>query len=114
MIVYNPLKHELVLTQLYLDLRSDPAEFDNLFMKSLQSLTGLLNWASGDLRLAFEVDERGIWIATWLVPAGAGAYFGVWVRKDKRQNKAMLKFVNDTLDAGLENVKVIVAYTRQE
>jgi hypothetical protein len=114
MIAYEKDKHELMLVNLYVqELLPKPVEFANLFHTSLRSLTGLLHWAANTVKMAFDFDAQGIWIATWVEPSMSGAYWGLWVREDKRKSKAMLAFVNQSLDLCLKMYPVLMAPTKQ-
>lgn len=111
---YDRDKHEMLLVNLYVqELLPRPVEFSNLFHTSLRSLTGLLHWAANTVKIAFEFDDRGIWIATWIEPSMSGAYWGLWVREDKRKSKAMFAFVNQSLDLCLKAYPVLMAPTKQ-
>jgi len=113
MIEYDREKHEMLILKWYLDLNSKPPEFANLFAKPLRNLTEILFWSSRTVKLFFEVDIAGIWCASWLEPCMSGAYWGVWVREDKRKSKAMLAHVNQSLDLALEHFPVLMAPTKQ-
>lgn len=113
MIEYDPDLHETLLVHWYYSsLVAEPEEFANLFAKPLRNLTEILHWAKHSVKLIFESDGT-IWIAAWILPEMSGAWFGLWVRKDKRQTRAMLAFVDECLDAALERFPVLMALTKQ-
>ena len=113
MIEYDRERHEMLILKWYLDLNSKPQEFSNLFAKPLRNLTEILFWSARTVKLYFEIDVAGIWIATWFVPDLSGAFWGIWVREDKRQTKAMLAHVNESLELGLAHFPVLMANTKQ-
>jgi hypothetical protein len=113
MIEYDRERHEMLILKWYLDLNSKPLEFANLFAKPLRNLTEILFWSARTVELYFEIDVSGIWIATWFVPDLSGAFWGIWVREDKRQTKAMLAHVNESLELGLAHFPVLMANTKQ-
>jgi len=113
-IEYDRDKHEMLVVNWYVqELAAKPAEFANLFAKPLRNLTEILFWSARTVKLYFELDIRGIWIASWVEPCMSGAYWGVWVREDKRKSKAMLAHVNQSLDFALTHFPVLMAPTKQ-
>lgn len=114
MITYDREKHELLVVNWYIqELAAKPDEFANLFAKPLRNLTEILYWCSRTVKLFFEIDAAGLWIASWVEPVMSGAYWGVWVRADKRHSKAMLSHVNESLDLALQHFPVLMAPTKQ-
>jgi hypothetical protein len=113
LIEYDREKHEMLILKWYLDLNSNPTEFAKLLAKPLRNLTEILFWCARTVKLYFEIDVSGIWIATWFAPDLSGAFWGVWVREDKRHSKAMLAHVNESLELGLANFPVLMANTKQ-
>ena len=113
MLRYERDKHELLLLQWFLTLRSDPTEFENLFAEPLRNLTTILNWAERNVEIMFEMDTAGISMAAWVEPFISGAFFGAWCRKDRRGAKSHLKFMTEAYDAALETFPVLIGVTKQ-
>lgn len=114
MIEYDRDKHEMLVVNWYVqELAGKPDEFANLFAKPLRNLTEILFWSARTVKLYFEIDVAGIWCASWIEPCMSGAYWGVWVREDKRKSKAMLAHVNQSLDLALRHFPVLMAPTKQ-
>lgn len=112
MIEYRPT-HEMILVNWYLELLQDQREFQNLFTAPLRNLTEILFWAKHTVKLYYEADDRGAWMAVWYEPVMSGAYWGCWVRKDKRHSPRMLRNVEQSLDEGLRIFPVLMAPTKQ-
>jgi len=114
MLIYDPDRHETLVVDWFLrQLRGHPEELENLFASPLRSLTEILGWAKHTVKIMFEMDNGGIWIASWVEPVLSGAYYGLWVRQDKRQTKGMLKHVDEVLDYSLTQFPVLMAITKQ-
>jgi hypothetical protein len=113
-LTYERERHELIVVNWYIqELAAKPVEFANLFAKPLRNLTEILYWCSRTVKLFFELDTSGIWIASWVEPTMNGAYWSLWVREDKRQGKGMLAHVNQSLDLALVHFQVLMAVSKQ-
>jgi hypothetical protein len=114
-IVYDPTQHEIILTDWYLrQLLSEPEEFQQLFAKPLRSLTEILNWAKNTVKVIFELDALGVTRAAWYAPDLSGAWFGCWMRKDKRGEVGAVVFIRNAYRYGLEFFPVLISLTKQE
>lgn len=113
MTIYDPVRHEALLTAWYFELRSDPAEFANLFNESLRNLTELLWWAKHTVKLVFVADNAGLWGTAWVEPVLSGAFFGTWIRKDRRALPSAYAFVRHAQLAALETFPVLLGITKQ-
>jgi hypothetical protein len=114
-IEYDPAKHEMLVADWWFRrLANDPVERNRLFHSSLHSLTKILWWAAHDVKLAFEMDSDGIWIAAWLSPYMSGAEAGAWIRADRRRTIGAFRFIRKFYDAALEHFPVIVGITKQK
>ena len=114
MIDYDKEKHEdLLIAWYYAQLRAEPEEFAKLFMKPLRSLTALLNWAAHTVHLMLSVDERGIWGAAWVDPFLSGAYFGTWMRKDRRGTIGAYALVRHAQRDALKVFPILIGVTKQ-
>lgn len=113
MIAYDALKHEMLILQWHLNLKTDPEEYDKLFADSTHTLTSLLRWASNTVMLAFEMDKDGVWAACWVEPCLNAAWFGSWIRRDKRHTKSALKFINEAYARVLDKFPTILGLTSQ-
>ena len=113
MIAYDSTKHEMLLLKWYLDLSARPAEFEKLFAQPLRSLTELLKWAQGNVTLGFELDSQGIWVAAWYEPVMSGAFFGAWLREDRRGSFAAWRFIDRAYRVAFEHFPVLIGITQQ-
>lgn len=50
--------------------------------------------------LLYVADDQGIWFAAWFEPKMTGAFYGLWIRKDKRHNLDSQQLVLDSLAHG--------------
>lgn len=113
MILYEALKHEMLLLDWHLKLKADPEEYDKIFADQNHTLTNLLNYASSSVILGFEMDKGGIWAACWLEPCLNSAWFSSWIRKEKRHTKSALKFINQAYARVLDKFPTILGLTSQ-
>jgi hypothetical protein len=113
MILYERERHEMLALKFYLDISADREEFENLLAKPMRSLTPFLNWVANSVKLAFELDEAGIWAAAWLEPYGDGAFFGAWIRPKMRGTIQAWVFINRAYRLAFEHFPVIVGLTRR-
>lgn len=113
MIIYESLKHEMLLLDWHLKLKVEPEEYDKIFADQTHTLTDLLGWASTKVILAFEMDKEGVWAACWVEPCLNAAYFGSWIRKSKRHTKSALKFINEAYARVLDKFPTILGLTSQ-
>lgn len=113
MIAYDALKHEMLILQWHLNLKTDPEEYDKLFADSTHTLTSLLHWATSTVMLAFEMDKDGVWAACWVEPCLNAVWFGSWIRRDKRHTKSALKFINEAYARVLDKFPTILGLTSQ-
>jgi hypothetical protein len=111
--LYDPAKDELLVLYWFLNLRSDPVEFENLFCEPLRNLTTILSWTKNSVSLMIDVDDDGIRFAAWCSPYLSGAEFGCWLRKDSRRTKAALRFISEALDRALSQYPTLMGLTRQ-
>ena len=112
---FNAETDSVYLQKWYVDLASDPVEFENLFTKPLRNLAGLAAWMVGDIKFFFESDKKGIWFAAWITPMFTdGAEVGAWIRKDKRGSRAALAAIDEFYDGiVLAAVPCLIGLTRQ-
>lgn len=97
--VFNADTDSVLLTKWYLDLVSDPVEFENLMCKPLRNLAKIAVWVTHTVKLFFEADAQGMWFCAWVVPyMTGGAEGGTWIRKDRRNSKAALKAIDHFYD----------------
>lgn len=111
--LYDRDRDESLIVGWYFSLKSDPVEFSNLFMKPLRNLTHLLLWAERDVKVMFEEDEDGIWACSWAEPYGSDAFFGSWIRKDKRGTFAAVAFIRRCFRLCFEHFHAIIGITKQ-
>lgn len=114
MTLYDRDRHEMFVLKWWTDLNANPAELENLFAKPLRNLTTILNWAASTVKVMFETDWDGIWAAAWVEPYMSGAFFGAWIRPDKRHTKAALQFINQAYDTALGYFPVLIGLTKQK
>lgn len=111
--VYEPLKHEMLVLQWHLNLKTEPEEYDKIFADQNHTLTNLLSYVSSSVILGFEMDKGGIWAACWVEPCLNAAWFSSWIRKDKRHTKSALKFINEAYARVLDKFPTIMGLTSQ-
>ena len=111
--IYERDRDESLIVAWYFSLKSDPVEFSNLFMKPLRNLTHLLLWAERDVKVMFEEDADGIWACSWAEPYGSDAFFGSWIRKDKRGTFAAVAFIRRCYRLCFEHFNAIIGITKQ-
>ncbi len=61
--------------------------------------------------LVYVADDTGIWFAAWFEPKMCGAFYGLWIRSDKRHNHISQQLVLDSMSYGLERYRVLVLAT---
>lgn len=64
--------------------------------------------------LVYAADDTGVWFASWM-DAGAmsGAFYGLWIREDRRHAADALPLVIESIHLGLERFPVLIAVTQQ-
>jgi hypothetical protein len=112
---YNPKNpaHEMIALQWFLLLKGKPQEFADLFARDLQSLTRFLYWMANNVALGWECDERGAWACAWVEPMLTGAFFGGWIREDKRGTVGAVMFIRKAYRQAFEKFPVIIGITKQ-
>lgn len=111
MIEYLP-EHEPLVVAWYYELQRDPREFEQLFMAPLRSLTELLHWAKHQVKFIFASDGT-IWAAGWFEPIGSSAFYGCWIRKDRRGTPSSYAFVRRCHREGLQRFEELIGITCQ-
>lgn len=92
---------------------------------SLQKLAGQSVYAVGafmrlfagpDVRIFYLEDDKGWWIASWMVPFMGGINWGFWIREDRRHTprRDALDFLMQTQALGFAAVPVLLTCTKQE
>lgn len=114
MTIYDPAKHEMLVLKLYLDLAADPVEFKNLFSEPFRNLTTMLHYIKHEVKMAFEVDQNGIWAAAWMEPSNSGAFFGFWIRKEYRASFKVYAFLSRAFDYAFQHVPILIGITKQK
>ena len=113
MILYQRERHEHLLVAFYFELKRDPVELADLFMQPLQNLTNFLWWAEHTVKFMFAKDAQGIWAAAWVEPIMSGAFFGTWIRKEKRKGVGQYAFVNHCINVSLDTFPILIALTQR-
>lgn len=64
--------------------------------------------------LVYMTDEGGIWFAAWFEPKLSGAFYGLWVRADKRHSRDALAAILDSIEYGLSHFRVLIMASLHE
>jgi hypothetical protein len=84
------------------------------FASDMRYLSNFLQFFRGRVTLGYSADERGIWFALWVEPMMSGAYWGVWIRKDKRHTVSAFKALAFGIDEALKYFTCIIGICKQE
>lgn len=110
---YEWTRDEYLLVDWYNALVSSGEHYQT-FSPELRYLSEFLNFFKPPRILVYSADKGGIFYAFWLEPAMSGAYFGVWIRKDKRTRPSSLELLKRSFNASFEGCTVLIAVTKQE
>jgi hypothetical protein len=64
--------------------------------------------------LGYACDEKGIFFACWLEPLLSGAFFGMWIREDKRQASTSLKLAIEAYGEAFKVYTVLMGLCKQD
>lgn len=112
--IYTPGVSEDLLLLDWWVLLGRTRELETVFSAFTTALGGFMRCWAPPAILIYEVDEQGIWAACWLDPIHSGAFYGLWIRADKRRTKSGLKFVVESLEYALTRAPVLISLTRDE
>lgn len=112
--IYSPGVDEDLLLLNWWTVLGSTRELETVFSSFTTALGGFMRcWAPPTI-LMYEADEAGIWGACWLDPIHSGAFYGLWIRPDKRRTKTGLKFALESLEYALTRAPVLISLTRDE
>ncbi len=74
----------------------------------MKHLSNFLMYFRTKVTLAYSADNDGIWFASWVEPIMSGAFFGAWIRKDKRQSPTALKLLTQVYDEAFKVFVVLI------
>ena len=110
--LYNWEREEFLLVEWYNQLVTSGDHFIT-FSSDMRHLSTFLTTFKNQA-LVYAVDNLGMWFACWFEPIMSGAYFGTWVRKDKRHGTAWYGRFKAAIDAAFQRLTVLIALTKQE
>jgi|SRR5581483_3193661 len=111
--VYNWEIDEFLLVDWYNNLIMSGDHFKT-FYRDLRHLSTFLDFFKPPRTLAIAVDDKGIWFAYWIDSMMSGAFFGLWVREDKRQAPSMLKCFREAINGSFLFASVLISITKQD
>ena len=113
-ILYQPSReHDLVVSAWWARLVAGP-DAERTFTPSVtDTLSAFLGFFQQPKHLVFKLDTVGIWFAAWLEPVMSGAYFGLWIREDRRHSKLALVAFEESLSIAFTIFPVLIGVTRQ-
>lgn len=97
----------------YYSLKTDQAEFENLFDEPIRHLGTFLNFIENRVKFVFQFDDDGIKYAAWIEPWMSGAFLGFWSRADQRKGVGQIAFAHRVLQRALRAYSVIIGITRR-
>lgn len=84
------------------------------FSPDLRYMSNFLNFFKPPRTLAYALDSKGMTFAFWLEPALSGAFFGVWIRSDKRHAPSSMRLLQLAMDESFKAAAALMATTKQE
>lgn len=115
MIVYDAgnVEHGALLARWWAELHAS-GDINVLFPVRAQTLQSVFKLFEPPLIAMFDYDELGIWFMAWLSPTLDGAFFSLWVRKDRRHTPETYRNMRTAYDAALARFPVLLGVTIQE
>lgn len=104
--------HDLLIAQWYQFL-VDSEDMDTMFANR-HTLGSLLVAMRPPTVCLFEHDDKGVWAVFWYEPIFNGAFFSVWMRKDKRATVNAVTAMRKAIKAGLEAWPTLIGVTKQK
>lgn len=111
--VYNYAEHEHLAIQ-WFKVLNESGDMNTTFATDMKSLTNFLTFMRSNGTLAFSSDEKGMWFTIWFSKYMDGAFWGVWVREDRRHGATYFKMIASALNEAFKYFTVIIGECKQE
>jgi hypothetical protein len=84
------------------------------FTPDMRYLSNFLTFFRGHVTMGYSADEKGIFFAVWIEPFLAGAFFGLWIRSDKRHTLSALRLTKEAYTEAFKMCTVLIGLCKQE
>lgn len=112
--LYSGRADEDVLVARWWGRMAEDGDLDNLFLAESRTLGALFSLVRPPRHFVYLAEEPGgIWFAMWGDQIMAGAFIGMWLRRDRRRTRRGLCAFLDGLEWLLSIVPVVLGVTKQ-
>lgn len=111
--VYDWRTEEWLLIDWYHKLVTS-GDMNTTMMSDMRYLSNFLLYFRPKVTLAYASDNNGIWFASWVEPFMAGAFFGLWIRQDKRHIPSAYRLLSEAYDEAFKVFTVLIGISCQE
>lgn len=112
--IYEPsLNEDLKLLQWWLKMNRD-GDLERTFTEECRPLGAFYASMRSPTILVLGTVGEKVELGAWMVPAMKGAFFGLWVARERRHSKSMFQQVVSVYSKALTLFPVLIGITKQE
>lgn len=108
----NNNAHAMLLQQMWATMEQ-AGDIEAGFMSDSHIVTRFFEIFRPPTQGFFEMDDKGIYFATWFSPFLSSMWQGLWIREDKRRSPTVFKSAFELLNEVFREVPVIIGITKR-